>query len=153
MKKILIVLTLLGLGALAAISQERPDRRTPPDPSQMAQRRVEFLTEKLSLTVEQQAQASAIFTDSAKSQQGTREALMKTREEIRSQVKSGQSEQIDALATKIGQLTAQLESSEAKTSIAFQKILTPDQQKEFAQMPGPGFDHGFPPGPPPPGRP
>src|SRR5262249_32174862 len=52
-------ITLLALTGTLAYAQ----RRQPPDPAEMVQHRVNFLTEELNLSPAQQQQATTIFTN------------------------------------------------------------------------------------------
>jgi len=109
-------------------------RHQPPDPAQMAQLRVNFLTEKLGLSPEQQQQATSIFTNAAASQKSLRDQMRAAHESLQSAVSRNDSAGIDQAASSIGNLTAQTISAHAKADAAFYQTLTPDQQSKYSQM-------------------
>ncbi|MBV9144531.1 MAG: Spy/CpxP family protein refolding chaperone [Acidobacteria bacterium] len=121
----------------------------PADPATMAQHRVHFLSEQLSLTSDQQQQALAIFSNSATSLSSVHEQMKAAHEALRTAVQGNDTNGIQKAAQTIGNLTTQTTAAEATADAAFYKILTPDQQTKLAQLPhhGPGGMHG----PPPPG--
>lgn len=152
MKKILIAPTLLiVLGAIALWAQNTNTQPpSPPNPAQMAQHRLEFLTNSLALTSSQQQQAQTIFANAAQASQAVHENLRTAHETLQNAVKANDANAIDAVANTIGTLTAQLTSIEAKAQAAFFQILTTDQQAKLAQMRPRGMHRGFGPGGPPP---
>lgn len=114
----------------------------PPDPATSAQRRVAFLTTQLTLTTDQQQQATGIFTSAATSEAALRTSLQAAHQSINDAVKANDTAAIDQAATTIGNLTAQSTSIDAKANAAFYRILTADQQAKFAVFPGPGRGPG-----------
>lgn len=114
----------------------------PPDPATSAQRRVAFLTTQLTLTTDQQQQATSIFTSAATSEAALRTSLQAAHQSINDAVKANDTAAIDQAATTIGNLTAQSTSIDAKANAAFYRILTADQQAKFAVFPGPGRGPG-----------
>ena len=142
--------SILAIGALALMAQEPAGLPSgPPDPATMAQHRVQFLTNQLSLTAQQQQQALTIFTSVAISESSMRESMKATHDSLRTAVKNNDANGITQAANTIGNLTAQATVTQAKADAALYAILTPDQQTKLAQMEsqGPGMRHG-PPGPP-----
>jgi Spy/CpxP family protein refolding chaperone len=116
---------------------------TPPDPQQMAERRVNFLTRTLNLTDAQKSQATTIFTNAATAAQSIHTNMQTARQTLRDAVKKNDSAAIDQAAQTIGNLTGQLTSIEGKANAAFYAILTPDQQTKFDSGPGRGFGPGM----------
>ncbi len=110
--------------------------RTPPDPATRAQRRIAHLTTLLTLTNAQQQQATNIFTNSATANAAVQTNLQAAHAAIADAVKKNDTAGIDRAATTIGNLTAQLTSTEAKANAAFYAILTPDQQTKLASLKG-----------------
>jgi Spy/CpxP family protein refolding chaperone len=104
------------------------------DAASMVQRRVNFLTTLLSLTNNQQTEATTILTNAAASAAVVRTSLRTARQSLADGVTRNDSATIDQASTTIGNLTAQLTSTEAKSDAAFYQILTPDQQTKFNQL-------------------
>ena len=125
----------------------------PPGPGRMIQRRVNLLATVLSLTPNQQTQASAIFTNAAAASMVVRNNLQTARQGLADAVKNNDTATIDQAAATIGNLTAQLTSTDAKAEAAFYQTLTQDQQTKLNQLKvqGRGMLGGMGPGGP--GRP
>jgi Spy/CpxP family protein refolding chaperone len=87
------------------------------------QRRVAFLTDRLSLTSAQQAQITAILNAG-----GDANSTLNTA------VQANDSAAMEQAATMIGNLTAQSTLARAKTDAAIYKVLTPDQRTKYSQM-------------------
>ena len=147
------LLTLLvTLGTLGYAQQHQP-----PDPAQMVQHRVDFLTEKLNLSSAQQQQATTIFTNAATNQKSSHDQMKAAHESLQSAVTKNDGAAIDQAANSIGNLMAQSIATHAKAEAAFYQTLSPDQQAKYSQLRhhGPGahmFFHGgpgMPDGPPP----
>jgi len=109
-------------------------RRPPPDPAQMVQLRVNFLTEKLGLSTEKQQQATTIFTNAAANQKSLWDQMQAAHESLQSAISRNDSVGIEQAAGSIGNLTAQTISAHAKADAAFYQTLTPDQQSKYSQM-------------------
>ncbi len=137
---------ILAIGALALMAQEPSG---PPDPATMAQHRVQFLTNQLSLTAQQQQQALTIYTSAATYQSSMHDSMKAAHDSLRTAVKNNDANGITQASNTIGNLTAQATVAQAKADAALYAILTPDQQTKMAQMEsrGPGMRHG-PPGSP-----
>lgn len=119
----------------------------------MVQRRVSMLTTLLTLTTAQQQQATTIFTNAATADATVFSSMKTARQNLDTAIKNNDSASIDQLATTIGNLTAQLTSTQAKADAAFYQILTADQQTKYAQLEASGALFGPGPGPGPgPGR-
>ena len=121
---------------LAASCLMAQGMRTPPDPATIAQRRIAHLTTLLTLTTAQQQQATNIFTNSATANAAVRTNLKTAHTVIADAVKKNDTAGIDRAATTIGNLTAQLTSTEGKADAAFYALLTPDQQTKLASLKG-----------------
>ncbi len=142
MKKTLTTFLLTSALATQLLFAQGPGN--PPNPANMVQRRVSFLTTLLSLTSNQQTQASTIFTNAASSATVARGSLRAARQSLADAVAKNDTAAIDQASTTIGNLTAELTSTEAKADAAFYQILTPDQQTKLNQLKsqGPGLFRG-----------
>jgi Spy/CpxP family protein refolding chaperone len=119
----------------------------PPDPAQMIQHRVNFLTEELGLSAAQQQQATTIFTNAMGNQKSLHDQMRSAHEGLQSAISRNDSAAIDQAASSIANLMAQSIAANAKADAAFYQTLTPDQQSKYSQMethePGPfGMRHG-----------
>jgi Spy/CpxP family protein refolding chaperone len=116
-------------------------RRQPPDPAQMVQHRVNFLTEELGLSPAQQQQATTIFTNALGSQQSSRDQMKAAHDGLQSAISRNDTAAIDQAASSIANLMAQSIAAHAKAEAAFYQTLTPDQQGKYSKMethePGP----------------
>ena len=145
---IMFTLALLALAAQSMLAQNPSEPAfNPPDPATMAQHRVQFLTNQLSLTSQQQQQALTIFTNVATSQSTVHQSMKTAHDSLKTAVKNNDANGITQAANTIGSLTAELTATEAKADAALYAILTPDQQTKLNQMEshGPGMRHGGPP--------
>jgi Spy/CpxP family protein refolding chaperone len=145
--RITLALAILALGVQALMSQEPAGSPpSPPDPATMAQHRVQFLTDRLSLTSQQQQQALTIFTGAATSQSGLHESMKTAHDSLRSAIKNNDANGISQAANTLANLTAQATVTQAKADAALYAILTPDQQTKLSQMEAhrPGMGHGGP---------
>jgi Spy/CpxP family protein refolding chaperone len=131
------VILLLAMTGMLGYGQ----RHQPPDPAQMIQHRVNFLTEELGLSTAQQQQATTIFTNALGSQQSLRGPMKAAHEGLESAISRNDSAAIDQAANSIANLMAQSIAAHAKAEAAFYQTLTPDQQSKYSQMethePGP----------------
>jgi Spy/CpxP family protein refolding chaperone len=150
MKETLTAFLLTSVFATSMLAQRQGGPR---DPATMIQRRVNLLTTVLSLTNNQQTQASTIFTAAAASNMVVRNNLQNARQSLADAVKNNDTAMIDQLSTTIGNLTAQQTSSDAKANAAFYQMLTPDQQTKLNEIKRqrPGMFGGMGPGGPGPG--
>ena len=145
----------LTLASAFAFAQRQNGFPTPPDAAERAQHRVAMLTSKLSLTAEQQQQATTIFTNSGVTTQPLVENMLRTRQSLASAVKNNDAAGIEHASATIGTLTTQITAAEAKADAAFYSILTPEQRASMDQPqlpPPPRMGQGFGatlPGPPP----
>src|SRR5215470_4805060 len=134
------LVALLALASWSGFAQ----RHHPPDPAQMVQHRVEFLTQKLGLNAAQQQQATTIFTNAVTAEKASHSQFKAAHDSLQAAVSKNDGAAIDQAASLIANLTAQSISTHAKAEAAFYQTLTPDQQAKYGQMRqhGPGW-HGF----------
>jgi Spy/CpxP family protein refolding chaperone len=104
---------------------------TPPTPEQMVQNRVNRLATVLSLTDDQKAKATTIFTAGMKAEQPLRQQMQAARKVLLGAVKANKTGQIDQAANTIGALTAQTTATSARTEAQFYALLTADQQAKL----------------------
>src|SRR4029077_2198951 len=125
----------------------------PPEPAEMAQHRVSFLTKQLSLSAQQQQQATSIFTEAANNSKPLHDQLHTAHQNLHAAVQKNDAASIEQISNTIGNLMAQITMAEAKAHAAFYQTLTPEQQSKLSQMDihhGMGMHgHGGPGGPPP----
>ncbi len=133
MKKATIAFLLAAIFAAPAIFAQGPDG---PGGGNNVQRRVAFLTDRLSLTSGQQAQVTAILNVAGNdANAATSRASMKAAHDtLNTAAQSNDTAAMEQAATTIGNLTAQSTLARAKTDAAIYKVLTPDQRTKYAQM-------------------
>ena len=140
-------LKLLTAAALAAgcIFAQGPGGQMPPDPQTMIQRRVNMLANQLSLTDDQKAKATTIFTSAFTSSQSIQQSLQSNHQALADAVKKNDAAAIDTLSSAAGTLNGQLTAINSKAEAAFYAILTADQQTKLDSEPhrGPGGPGGF----------
>jgi len=93
-----------------------------------------FLTNYLSLTAEQQAQAKSIFEAARQSAQPVRQQLRETRQSLRGAVQANNTSQIQQLATVEGGEIGQLAAIRGTAMAKVYQTLTPDQQQKLAAL-------------------
>jgi Spy/CpxP family protein refolding chaperone len=131
----------------------------PPDPAQMVQHHVDHLTKMLSLTPQQQQQATTLLTQVMNNQKTTHEQMKTAHDNLQAAIKNNDTAGIEQASNTIGTLTSQQIATHAKAMATFFQTLNPDQQSKFTEMVkhgmgmemhGPGMrGHGGPGGPPP----
>jgi Spy/CpxP family protein refolding chaperone len=147
----------MAIATVLFAQQNSPAAPEPPSATEMAQHNVRRLTHMLSLTSDQQSQATTIFTTEANSSTSFRSGMKAAHTALAAAIQKNDVAAITTAAEQIGTLTTQQTEAHAKAQAAFYQILNPDQQTKFAQMltAGPGFGgprgHGF--GGPGPGAP
>lgn len=99
-----------------------------------AQNQVQFMTARLSLTAEQQSQATAIFGGAASTESSLHASLRTAQQGLNDAVKSDNTVAMEQLSFTIGNLTSQLTLARAKTRAAFYRILTPEQRTKLDQL-------------------
>jgi len=93
-----------------------------------------FLSNYLSLTDAQQAQAKSIFGAARQSSQPVRQQLQQTRQSLRAAVQSNNASQIQQLASTEGGEVGQLAAIRSTAMAKVYQILTPDQQQKLASL-------------------
>jgi Spy/CpxP family protein refolding chaperone len=151
---LLKVTAVLALASAFAVAQQG----NPPDAGKMAQHHMNFLTKQLSLTPQQQQQASTIFSEAATNAKATHDQMRAAHDSLKAAIQKNDSAGIEQAANTIGNLTTQMISSHAKAQATFYQTLTPDQQARMNEleskhhgmgMHGHRFGHAGPGGPPP----
>jgi Spy/CpxP family protein refolding chaperone len=149
---LLKVTTFLALASIFAMAQHG----NPPDPAKMAQHHIDFLTKQLSLTPQQQQQATTIFSEVANNAKAAHEQMRTAHDGLKAAIQKNDSAGIEQAANTIGNLTTQMTLAHAKAQAAFYQTLTPEQQTKMNDLEshhgmghGHGFGHGGPGGPPP----
>jgi Spy/CpxP family protein refolding chaperone len=131
MKKAAIVLLLATIFSAPTIFAQGPDG---PGGGNGVQRRVAFLTDRLSLTSAQQSQVTALLSAGDPNGTTSRSSMKAAHDSLNTAVQSNDSAAMEQAATAIGNLTAQNTLARAKTDAAIYKLLTPDQRTKYAQM-------------------
>jgi Spy/CpxP family protein refolding chaperone len=132
MKKAAITLLFATFFFAPVIFAQGPDG---PGGGNNVQRRVAFLTDRLSLTSAQQTQITAILNAGGDANSTTSRATMKAAHDtLNTAVQANDSAAMEQAATTIGNLTAQSTLARAKTDAAIYKVLTPDQRTKYSQM-------------------
>ncbi len=118
MKKIVLMLVVALMGTL--VTNAQPPRRHDMDPQRMVEQRVERLDKALSLSAEQKAEITKIYSEEM-------EAMKKDRAARKDK---GEKPDESIMQTKRQQMQAQREATDAKV----ESLLTPEQAAKFAQM-------------------
>jgi Spy/CpxP family protein refolding chaperone len=128
--------TLLKVTALLALTSVfvMAQHRTPPDPAQMVQHHVDFLTKQLSLNAEQQQHATTIFTQAASGAKSLHEQMRTAHQNLQAAVEKNDTAAIEQSSNTIGNLMGQMTAAHAKAQAAFYQTLTPDQQTKMKEM-------------------
>jgi Spy/CpxP family protein refolding chaperone len=129
--------------ATTLLSAQTQTTHTPPSPATIAQHRVSYLTTVLSLTSEQQQQATTIFTNAATTASGLHTQIKTARQNLATAVQSDDTGTINQISTTIGNLLAQEISNQANANAAFYKTLTSDQQSKLTQLKSERHGMGF----------
>jgi Spy/CpxP family protein refolding chaperone len=158
MKNTLLKVTaFLALASVVAMAQ----RGNPPEPAQMVQHRVNFLTKQLSLTPQQQQQATTIFTEAANNGKSFHDQVRTAHQNLQAAIQKNDTASIDQISNNIASMSGQMMAAHAKAQAAFYQTLTPEQQSKMnglkenrhwhgrhghGGMGGPGRPDGPPPG-------
>lgn len=118
MKKIVFALTIALMGTIVMNAQ--PPRRPHMDPERMVAMQVERLDKDLSLTDEQKAEITKIYTEEMESMHKDKPAKME----------EGSTPDRDEMKANFEKMKAQREAVDAKV----QAVLTPEQQAKYAEM-------------------
>ena len=100
-------------------------------PRRPRQRRVQHLTQWLSLNASQQTQATTIFTTEQTANQPIMASLKTARTSLTAAIKSNSPTDIATISSQIGNLEGQMTQNAATANAAFYAILTPDQQAKY----------------------
>jgi Spy/CpxP family protein refolding chaperone len=146
MNKMTTILTAAALSTGIVFAQGPGG--TPPDPQTMIQRRVDMLATRLSLTDDQKAKATTIFTNAFTASQTVQQSLQSNRQSLSDAVKKNDTAAIDTLSSAAGVLSGQLTAINSRADAAFYAILTDDQKAKYDELPhggpgGPGGPRGF----------
>jgi Spy/CpxP family protein refolding chaperone len=150
-KRFLIVTALTALYAPFTFAQgPNTNPPSPPTPAQIVANRVARLTAILSLTAEQQTEATTIFTNEQTTVSNLFASMRTARTALKTAVTSNDQAAIATQATQIGNLTTQQVQAQAIADASFYAILTADQQTRYnsLQPAGPGGAAGIPGGGP-----
>ena len=145
------VIVFLALTSVFVSAQQR----TPPDPAEMAQHRISFLTKQLSLSPQQQQQATTIFSQVSNNAKTTHDQMRTAHDSLKAAIQKNDTAGIEQAANTIGNLTAQMTVAHAKAQAAFYQTLTPEQKTKMEELESHrgrgmrGHGHGGPGGPPP----
>jgi periplasmic protein CpxP/Spy len=131
MKKAAIALLLGCICSAPAMFPQGPDG---PGGGNNVQRRVAFLTDRLSLTSAQQTQITAILNVADPNASTSRASMKAAHDTLNTAVQANDSATMEQAATTIGNLTAQSTLARAKTDAAIYKVLTPDQRTKYSQI-------------------
>lgn len=152
---LLKVIAFLALTSVLVAAQHR----NPPDPAEMAQHHINFLTKQLSLSPQQQQQATTIFGEISNNAKATHDQMRTAHDSLKAAIQKNDTAGIEQAANTIGNLTAQMMGTHAKAQAAFYQTLTPEQKTKMdalASSHGKGMHghgghggHGGPGGPPP----
>lgn len=93
-----------------------------------------FLSNYLSLTDAQQAQAKSIFEDARQSAKPVRDQLHQTRQSLRAAIQANNTAQIQQLSATEGGQVGQLAAIRGAAMAKVYQILTPDQQQKMAAL-------------------
>lgn len=118
MKKIVLALTVALMGTIVMNAQ--PPRRPDMSPEQMVEKRVERLDQQLSLTTEQKAEITRIYTEEMNGMHKGKPALEE----------KGERPSEEAMKAHHEQMKAQRDAVDAK----IEALLTPEQAQKFAAM-------------------
>ncbi len=133
----ILAIGTLAIGMMAAQGPQRGFGGNPPDPATMIADQVAHLTDRLTLTAAQQAQATAIFTSAATAETPLRTNDQTAHTALATAIQKGDTVSIDNLSSQLGSLSGQEINIQSKAQAAFYKILTADQQSKY--KPGRGF--------------
>ena len=122
-------------------------RGSAPTTADMVSRQVERLTDLLTLTTAQQAQATSIFTAAQSAISPLQTSMQTARKALQDAIPKNDLATITSQATQIGNLTAQLAVDQAKAEASLYALLTVDQQTKYAQALANGGGRGGPGGP------
>jgi len=139
-KKVTIALFLMLACAASLMSAQS---HTPRTPAAMAQHRVSYLTTLLSLTPEQQQQATTIYANAATSAQSLHSEMKAARQGLQAAIQKNDSAAINQFSATIGSLVAKQTLAEATAKAALYQTLNADQQSKLTQLESQHHGMGF----------
>ncbi len=95
---LLKVTAFLALTSMFAMAQHG----NPPDPEKMAQHHLDFLTKQLSLTAQQQQQATTIFSGVANNAKATHDQMRTAHDSLKAAIQKNDTAGIEQAANTIG---------------------------------------------------
>jgi len=128
--------TLLKVAAVLAVMSVfvAAQHKQPPDPAEMVQHHIDHLTKALSLTPQQQQQATTLLTQVVNNQKALHDQMRTAHQNLMLAIKNNDTASIDQNTNTIGNLTSQQLASHAKAMATFYQTLTPEQQTKFQDM-------------------
>jgi len=128
--------TLLKVAAVLAVMSlfVAAQHKQPPDPAEMVQHHIDHLTKALSLTPQQQQQATTLLTQVVNNQKALHDQMRAAHQNLLLAIKNNDTAGIDQNSNTIGNLTTQQLASHAKAMATFYQTLTPEQQTKFQEM-------------------
>jgi Spy/CpxP family protein refolding chaperone len=137
--RILLISVLTAVSSGFLFSQTTNTPPSPPTPAQMTAHQVSRLTTLLSLSAEQQTQATAIFATEQTAMSSVFPSMQAAHKALQAAVKVQDTPAITALAAQIGTFTTQEVQARSTAQAAFYAILSTDQQSKYDQLQsGPG---------------
>lgn len=126
--------------AAAVVSAQTTTAPSPPTIAQIVANRVAHLTNLLTLTTDQAAQATTIFTTEETALQGLKTSMQTAQTALKTAVQANSATGITAAATQLGSLNTQSIEARATADAAFYALLTSAQQTIYNEVPqgGPG---------------
>ena len=118
--------TLLKVTAFLALTSAfvMAQHGNPPDQATMVQHHINFLTKQLSLTPQQQQQATTLLTEVSNNAKTIHEQMKAAHDTLNAAIQKNDSAGIEAAASNIGNLTAQMTAAHAKAMATFRQTLT-----------------------------
>jgi Spy/CpxP family protein refolding chaperone len=143
----------VALFAALALTLSAQAQWTPPTPAQMAQHELSHYSTLLTLSSEQQEQATSLFTEEASSSQTLRASERAAHKALETAIENNDTAAIQQTSATLGQLNGELTALHATTRAKFYALLSADQKTKYTALEhehrgGPG---GPGPGGPPPG--
>lgn len=131
LKRFLAIPSVLALAAGLTLAQPAPpEGHGPGGPGG----HLNMLTQRLSLSADQESQAKAIFQQLSSATAPIHEQMKALRTEISAAVKANDQAKLAQLATTLGTLTGQAEALHLQAQAKFYALLTPAQQTQFDTM-------------------
>lgn len=127
---LLKVITFLALTSVFVMAQHG----NPPDPAAMTQHHIDFLTKQLSLSPQQQQQATTIFSEVSNNAKATHDQMRTAHDNLKAAIEKNDTAGIEQAANTIGNLTAQMTGAHAKAQAAFYQTLTPEQKTKMTDL-------------------